>query len=301
MTTIQQRTQKYMADIPVNLFLQVLEIQDALQKAHPEYEYSNQPTLYDLVFMYHNLNIGVIQSLDSMGKLTEKIKSSLSWHCNFDISWISQFPDFSWKFIDISASKKFEISWVKEYPDANWNWTDISRNKKLTLSWIQDNPNFHWNWEIIASHPNFRYEWIEYLVDKGDNRRIWNSLSDHVNLELRWILDYPHYPWKWDYMSEHPNLTLDWLLAFPFQSWDFQALSCHPNVSLEWIEHFPQEKWDLCNVIFQKSTLSHFIDQETRKYMAIYKIKKWWKNIIYNPKHPVGQIFIRKLYDNNLP
>ena len=74
------------------LLLVGAELQE-LQKAHPEYEYSNQPTLYDLVFMYHNLNVGVIQSLDNMGKLTEKIKSSLSWHCNFDISWFDKISE----------------------------------------------------------------------------------------------------------------------------------------------------------------------------------------------------------------
>ena len=32
-----------------------------------------------------------------------------------------------------------------------------------------------------------------------------------------------------------------------------------------------------------------FMIEEARKYMAIYKIKKWWKEIYYSPYTEVGK------------
>ena len=38
--------------------------------------------------------------------------------------------------------------------------------------------------------------------------------------------------------------------------------------------------------------------EEARKYMAIYKIKKWWKRIYYSPNTKVGKRQINKSYDD---
>ena len=37
--------------------------------------------------------------------------------------------------------------------------------------------------------------------------------------------------------------------------------------------------------------------EEARKYMAIYKIKKWWKEIYYSPHTKVGKKRLIKSYD----
>ena len=38
--------------------------------------------------------------------------------------------------------------------------------------------------------------------------------------------------------------------------------------------------------------------EEARKYMAISKIKKWWKKIYYSPNTKVGKRQINKSYDD---
>ena len=41
-----------------------------------------------------------------------------------------------------------------------------------------------------------------------------------------------------------------------------------------------------------------FMIEETKKYMAIYKIKKWWKKIYYSPKTKVGKRRLEKSYNS---
>ena len=38
--------------------------------------------------------------------------------------------------------------------------------------------------------------------------------------------------------------------------------------------------------------------EEARKYMAIYKIKKWWKEIYYSPYTEVGKRRFKKSFDS---
>ena len=39
-----------------------------------------------------------------------------------------------------------------------------------------------------------------------------------------------------------------------------------------------------------------FIIEEAKKYMAIYKIKKWWKEIYYSPNTKIGKKRLQKSY-----
>ena len=275
-----------------------------------EYKYLEIQSIKELIFNFREFNLDILLELHKQNQLTLEIKEFLSTHSNVDITWIKALPDIKWNFYQISRSSNFDISWVKEYPDANWNWVYISMSPKLCLNWLRENPDNPWDLEIICSHKNFQYDWIEFIVGIGsENRvwdvlgkkRIWDVLSDQKNLELKWIINYLDEPWNWNYLSENGNLTLEWLKTLPSVPWNFQILSYHPKLSLKWLELFPHKNWNFVNIISNSNIVREFKELEMRKYMAIYKIKKWWKKIIYNPKHPVGIKFIGKLYEENFP
>ena len=76
-------------------------------------------------------------------------------------------------------------------------------------------------------------------------------------------------------------------------------ISSSPNVTMEFIEAHPKYNWDWYVVLENKFTKNKelFMIEEARKYIAIYKIKKWWKNIYYSPNTKVGKKRLNKSYD----
>ena len=301
MATIKSRTSNFRKEIPLRLFNHIIGIRDSIHQKKPEFNYLESHSVEKFIFSFDELNLPILLELKKQNKFTPEIKDFLSTHSNADISWVKAFPDIVWNFNELSSSVKFDISWVEAYPEVVWNWPNICLSKNLSLEWLKKHPEYPWNWEIISSHKNFEFEWIEFIIGKGNQNRIWNALSDRKNLKLGWIISYLDQPWNWEYLSENENVTLAWLECLPLQPWNFEILSSHPNFSLEWIEAFPNENWNLVDIIGDKKIFLDFLEIEATQYMAIYKIKKWWKKIIYDPEHLVGIRFIGKMYDKNFP
>ena len=301
MATIKTRTSNFRKQIPLQLFKHIIGIRDKIHQKNPEFNYLESHSIEKIIFSFEKLDLEILLELQKQNKLTQEIKNFLCTHCNVDITWVKAIPDIVWNFNHLSSSVNFDISWVEAYPDEVWNWPNICLSKNLSLEWLKKHPEYHWNWELICSHKNFKFEWIEFVIGKGNQRRIWNALSDRKNLELGWIISYLDQPWNWEYLSENENVTLEWLECLPQQPWNFEILSNNPNFSLKWIEAFPNENWYLVDIIGDKNIFQEFYEEEMKQYMATYKIKKWWKKILYEPQHSVGQRFIEKLYEKNFP
>ena len=63
-----------------------------------------------------------------------------------------------------------------------------------------------------------------------------------------------------------------------------------------WLEKNTYEQWCYRDI---KLNCNHLIIEKSREYMAVYKIKKWWKKILYSPNTTIGKKFINKMYDEN--
>ena len=82
--------------------------------------------------------------------------------------------------------------------------------------------------------------------------------------------------------------------------WDWNEVSYNPNLTIDFIEAHSEYDWEWYRVQDNKFTVNKevFIAKEARKYMASYKIKKWWKKIYYSPYTEVGKRQINKSYDD---
>ena len=73
----------------------------------------------------------------------------------------------------------------------------------------------------------------------------------------------------------------------------------NPNLTMEFIEAHPDYPWDWSNIVKNKFIKDKelLMIEEAKKYMAVYKIKKWWKEIYYSPNTKVGKRRLEKSYD----
>ena len=69
---------------------------------------------------------------------------------------------------------------------------------------------------------------------------------------------------------------------------------------MEFIETHPEYNWDWYEVLENEFTKNKelFMIEEVRKYMAVYKIKKWWKEIYYSPHTEIGKRRLKKSYND---
>ena len=75
----------------------------------------------------------------------------------------------------------------------------------------------------------------------------------------------------------------------------------NPNLTLELIESHPEPEWSASEIwsaigIAEAKNKELFIIDEARKYMAVYKIKNWWKEIYYSPNTKIGKRRLEKSY-----
>ena len=116
---------------------------------------------------------------------------------------------------------------------------------------------------------------------------------------MEFIEAHPEYPWDWKWISGSPNITVEFIDNHPDYPWDWGLVSENPNLTMEFIESHPEYPWDWNRVQTNKFTKNKelFMVEEARKFMAIYKIKQWWKEICLSPYTKVGKKLFNKSYD----
>ena len=114
---------------------------------------------------------------------------------------------------------------------------------------------------MVSRNPNFTMEYIIEFIKTNLN---WN--------------------WYFDEVSSNPNVTIEFIEKDIF-IWDWREFSKNPNVTMEFIKiHFGiiGIGSEIIRNNFPKNK-ELFMIEEAKKYMAVYKIKKWWKEIYYSP------------------
>ena len=199
------------------------------------------------------------------------------------------------------AEKKWTEKWFKFIssnpdPDPDY-WIGIYRNPNLTIEFIEAHPSYVWDWKQISRNPNITMEFIEahpsYDWDLG-------QVSRNPNITMEFIEAHPEYDWDWKQISRNPNITIEFVEAHPEYDWDWFMFQCNPHLTMEFIEAHPERDWewdDLSENEFTKNK-ELFMIEEAKKYMAVYKIKKWWKEIYYSPYTKIGKKRLIKSYDD---
>ena len=170
--------------------------------------------------------------------------SHLSYLSTLNEKWFQSFPTASWKFDVLSRQNNIHLSWLLAIPEAKWNFNVFSCYHRLDTEWIRNFPNGNWNVTRLVKHKNFSVEWIKLLPDLD-----WDTSELALeHLHIRNLESFPHLNWNFKKASEHIQLDLSWLLKFPKAKWDFKILSRHVNFEYAWMEEFPKAKWDFKHI-----------------------------------------------------
>ena len=186
-----------------------------------------------------------------------------------------EFNNFSVDGINIKESllNYTSRSNIKNEIANNWDWYEVSQHPNVTIQFIENNPDYNW---------------------------VWSGVSKNPNVTMEFIKDHPEYPWDWKWVSYNTNITMEFIEAHPEYDWDWSEISCNPNLTMDFIEAHPEYPWNwdwVSKNKFNKNKELCMIE-EARKYMAVYKIKKWWKKIYYSPNTEVGKRRLDKNYDD---
>lgn len=71
-----------------------------------------------------------------------------------------------------------------------------------------------------------------------------SDFSDHDDLTLETLLEFPMEDWDWSSVLFHPKCTLDWILAFKNKPWPWRDVHVTDNFSVFWILHIHDKPLD---------------------------------------------------------
>ena len=77
------------------------------------------------------------------------------------------------------------------------------------------------------------------------------------------------------------------------------GISSNPNITMEMIKENPDKPWNWYWISSNKfiKEKDDFIERKCREYMAVYKIKEYWKECYYSPYTRIGKRRLRRSYD----
>ncbi len=125
-------------------------------------------------------------------------------------------------------------------------------------------------------------------------------MTKNPNLTLEFIEAHPKYNWDWETLSTHGIVTMEFIETHPSYPWNWSSMSYNRNLTMKFIERHNKVAWDKYWIFHNPFTEEKelFILKEARRYMAIYKIKVWWKKIYYSPHTRIGRERFIKKYDD---
>ena len=208
----------------------------------------------------------------------------------------------------ISQSKALTIDLVIRFIDKPWNWDYISKNSAITMHDIEKNINLPWKWEKTLENPNItnefitkfkRYKYCDYTDDEIC-RRIGKTIS--IN-EILIFADPYNVINNFDDISRLCNspccscdLMLPHTMGTLFSEKTFAALSLNDNLRFRMVNE--KDPWKFYGFMQNSFDVEKdaFIAENTREYMAAYKIQQAWNKAITNPYCRIGLNQIERDY-----
>lgn len=187
---------------------------------------------------------------------------------NTYIGVISEREDLTWQHIqDYSSlpwpadaiSRLAPLTYITQHPDKSWDYLEISKRKDLTIDFIQHFQDLL-DWESIVRNIDFQtaFKNPQLPFDLMLTQNItpddilehsalpWNyyRLSDYIDINFVYVN--PELPWSWNKLSRRINLSF--IQQNPQFKWNYNNLGVNPNLTAEYVVKYIDQKWKWLDV-----------------------------------------------------
>lgn len=220
------------------------------------------------------------------------------------------------KIINQKFYKRF-IDYLYKIKFKGIDWNSFKLNWAFPLEFVIENRELFGNIEFINYHSGLD---IDFIKKHPNVTYDWCYLSTHINIKKDSFILYKHLPWITEYLPwNYPdNLNNnDFILKYfeyknslKVPSFEYLMNLCIDNLeqNTKNIIHvldiyYGKEK----NLIYKKFDVNDTKLIENHPFQIEYFFEKvnyyakiiqnWWREIILNPYHPIGDNYINKKYD----
>ena len=162
----------------------------------------------------------------------------------------------------------------KKHINCLMKYNSIFKTPKC-LDLIEKYLNKNWNWKLIIEMDFIHPEFLIKHLDKLEN--------------------------KLQFLISLPDFDIDWLDKYSLNVYQerrdlFKLIYCK-NFNINWVKKYPKLPWIPTRQMMFSYQLNNIFNTTLRQYMAIYKIKQWWKKIYYSPHTDIGYKRLYKSLD----
>lgn len=201
-------------------------------------------------------------------------------HPEFSLNMIDDVPYENWNWLGISSLKILNVEFLRRHR-ALINWPSASSNSSITMEDIENNPDLPWEYYFVGTNPNLT---IEFAITHFEHLSVID-VAKHPNITYEMFKNLYSPLYNSGYLSwfqYNPNFTLDILINNYYEF--------HPAIKRLKLKSFSDiDKYE--TYIGKHSAKDVELDYDL-DYAATV-IQRWWIKIMYNPYHPVGEIFVR--------
>jgi hypothetical protein len=103
------------------------------------------------------------------------------------------------------------------------------KDRKFDFGYLSDHPDL--SIEVIAEYPTAPWD--------------WESIITHDNMCLRWLLELPDAPWIWSSVPNADRWTFDWVRKLPDAPWEWSEMHHEDGFCMCWVAEFPDKPWNM--------------------------------------------------------
>ena len=131
----------------------------------------------------------------------------------FPLFILEDLIDKFWNWRQLSKWDHINLDFVNKYPSKSWCWGSLSRKPELTIEFINKYSTMPWDWEYILDHSSIKY--LDFLTHFIYSDKLYMPglnclklcISEHPQLNIEYIINFPKNYWNWSSISKHKNIT----------------------------------------------------------------------------------------------
>jgi hypothetical protein len=224
---------------------------------------------------------------------------------NFNFNTIIQNADMPWSFSVLSYRMSLDFKDIHQHKEKGWEWKIITQRFCRHMNVFFDHSDIPWDmnvvcsqvydfkWSVIEEYPDIQWDFVA-LCQRGDFT--WDIFSK-----------YPDKPWCYDTLCYLDEFDWNMVVRYPNKQWNYNILACRKDIDMRVIDK-TREKWSMRRIsknpaITENTVKKYYHLHWKGKWSAIRRmhaaniIKKYWREVVSNPYHPICQR--RLLYEFN--
>lgn len=236
--------------------------------------------------------------------------SGLSSNKNIKFQDILNNLDLKWNWFSISGREFVNMELLLQHPSLPWDWSGISKNKNIKLIDIENHPEMPWDIEYLSSNKNLTINFVKKHLDWEWD---WESISSNNNIQMIDVRQNPDFDWCDYYLTWNTNIDIQ-IIEYIIERRGVEHMcfdeifSC-PNLSMDFVNKYYHKLTyysglhrngaGIDGVSRGKFTVERekYLVKKVREYLAVYKIKEFWKKCYYDPKTKIGKKRLEREYD----